>query len=215
MKVKQEDGTEIEVLSPEEVQAKIEAEKAQWQKEADERDAQTKTALEAAIAEKAKLEADLAAATTAGGSDSANFKILKSQLDEKDKAIKTLQENDKKNSELRMKDIESEVLGSRVKAGSELEKKVRFHYENTLSGVKAVTREEISKKIDSAIKLAADATNSVDIVGSANFQAAGFSGQPNGQSNSTPLELTAVQKDLAKKLGITDEDLKKFGPKIK
>lgn len=214
MKVKNEAGEEIEVLTAAEVEAKIAAEKEALQKSFEEKEAAGKAQLDAALADKAKLEADLAAASSAGG-DSANFKVLKAQLDEKDRAIKILQENDRKNTELRMKDIESEILSSRVNGNVELEKKVRFHYENTLSGVKAETREQITNKMESAFKLAADVSTSFDVVGDANFRAGHNFGGGGANVGKQPLELNANQKALASKLGITEADIKKYGDRVK
>jgi len=209
MKVKNDAGEEIEVMTIEESQAKVDAEKQVWE----EKSVADKTALDEAIASKERLETDLATAR-AGGSDSSNFAALKSKLDQKDSDIKALQESDKRNSEVRRKDIETDIFAERVKNPETL-KKVQFHYDKTLAAVKAESRSEIAAKIDSAIKLASDVVKVVDSAAEANFGGGGM-GDGGGQGTATGgLELTAGQKSLATKLGITDADLKKYGPRIK
>ena len=212
MKVKDSEGNEIDVFSQAELDAKIAAEKNVIQKAADEQITASKTALDAALADKVKLEADLKAAADAGG-DSQNFAALKGALNKKDEEVKALQGTVQQIAGQRLSDLKSEVLSRFAGNNEDRAKKILHHYDVTLAAVKAESKEEVATKMANAAKLAED-IKSPDLINQANFGGAGGNSYVPPTGGGT-VELNAAQKALASKLGITEEDVKKYGSKLK
>lgn len=198
-----ESGETITVFSQEELDQKIQA----TQKEFEGQIATNKVELEEAVAEKVRLEAEL----TKNSGDNPNYATLKAALDKKDTEIKELRDLNTKVSDLRSKDIESETLNQFSRGNEELNKKIRHHYENTLKSVKAESKEEIIKKMGDAVKLATDNPVLPDLIGNANYGAASGGYVPPG---SGAVEIKPTEKALGSKLGITEDDWKKYGPKL-
>lgn len=189
MKVKQEDGTEIEVFTPEEVEA------------------QKKTAAEeavkAAVAEKeaelTKIKADLEGLTNKDH----NFSQLRKQKEELESRLAEYT----KTTEQKIKEVENKVINKeldtmiRDKAAGdpEMEKKIRHHY-NRLSDP-ADSADAITQKLNDAILLASGGASAM---GRAFSSAGGVVKAPVNHKPMSP-EL----KNMASKFGITDEDIKK------
>lgn len=214
MKITQ-DGKEIEVMTPEEVEAKLneakntfEEEKKQinadWQAKIDTKE----TDLTKAVADKKAIEEEIAK----GGQQAANFKILKDALDKKDADIAGLKKSIDDSNAARVNDFKTSLVGRISKGDKELEKKVLFHFDETLKSMKAESQDEITKKMESAYKL------SVDSKGPSIFDQVipGSTGRGYDVFNNTSTtSFTPQEKSLGAKLGITEEDYKKYGPKLK
>lgn len=197
MIVKNDKGEDQEVFTPEEVAAKVQAEVAAKD-----------SALAAAMAEKTRLEGEL---SKSGGGNNPNFATLKAALDKKDQEINDLRTGIEDISKSRNQDIESGELTRLSGGNEELSKKIKHHFDTTLKAVQAKTKEEIAAKMENAAKLARD-NATVDMVGNANYgAAAGGYSRPAGADGK--VELTVGQKALASKMGITADDLKKYGGK--
>lgn len=203
------DNVEIEVFSQDEMDARIQSEKEILQTEYEQKISENKLVLDKAMEDKATLETQMAAS----GGGNKNFAALKDALSKKDEDIKSLREGNQKIMDLRTNDLKSDVLSRFSGVNVELAKKISHHYDVTLSGVKAESKEEITKKMESAARLSMDDAKA-DIVNQANFNGGTF-GNHGGGSIIQSVELSNAQKDLGKKLGITDEDIKKYGPKLK
>lgn len=216
MKIKNEQGEEVEVFTAEEVGQKvkevedkkvveIEEIKKSVSREFEEKINSTNTTLETLKAEKEELEKKLG-----GGGQIDNFKELKSALDKKTESIEKLQsEISEYKTTQREKEINA-VISSKTKGDKELEKKVKLHFKETLSAMSEGTDEEISKKLDAALKLASDGDepNPLDFTGRGGGR--GFDANQSGG-----VEFTGREKALGAKFGISEADYKKYGSKIK
>lgn len=208
IKVKNEKGEEIEVMTPEEVEVKLAEGKSTVTKEFETKMAEQKIALDKALAEKLEIEAKIAA----GGNQTENFKILKEALDKKDNDIKELSGKVQALSESGINITRDGVVAKYSKGDKELEKKILHHFNETLKGVKAESAEEIAKKVESAAKLSIDAQTPglLDMV----IPGAGGRGTVIPGSSPTGVEFAPAEKSLGNKMGISEEDYKKYGPKL-
>ena len=209
MKVKQEDGTEIEVVPVEEVEQKINQVKDDLKKEYDTKITETNTALETLKTEKADLEAKIAG--NKEGEDSPNFKVLKEALNKKDEEIKNLGSKITSIEQQRIEDYKTKFISTYSRGDKEVEKKILHHFNETLKSVDAVTPEQIEAKLQSAFKLSVDIQkpNQLQKVIQGN-NGIGFDVNNGGGAP----EFTPQEKALGAKFGLTEEDYKKYGPKI-
>ncbi len=146
-----------------------------------------------------------------GGGQVDNFKVLKDALDKKTEEINSMkgtmdeikngQANDKKNA----------IIDKFAKNDTEMKKKINLFLEKELKSMPESTDEERILKVQTALKLASD-NRSPDIINAA-IGGAGGPGIDNGGGNNTP-EFTAAEKNLGSKMGISEEDYKKYGSKI-
>lgn len=185
------DGNEVEAFTQAEVDAiRTEAE----------------SKITAAMSEKADLEKKLE-----GLSDKdKNFAALKSALDEKTKIIDGLSQEIKSVKEVREADMTTAMISKFAKGNEELAKKIAHHYNETLKSVDAKSQEEIAKKVESALKLSVETKADADVLGAAIAGGTGYSAPAAGGS-ATAVEFTSEQKALGKKMGISEEDYKKYG----
>ncbi len=211
MKIKNADGTESEVFTPDEVTAKLAEKEKEINGAWEQKHTEIATKLDSAVADKQKLEADLAKAGQ-GGAQNENFKTLKEALDKKDTEINALRTEVQTSEANRLNEHRDAIIKSFVGNDKELEKKILLNFNDTLKGVTAKTREEISKKLESAIKLSVE-----NIAPSVLQNAMNGGGGPGFIPNhgNGPVEFTAAEIALGNKFGITDEDRKKYGPKLK
>lgn len=105
----------------------------------------------------------------------------------------------------------SDLIKRVSKGDEELAKKIKHHFDKTLSGMAQETDEEIATKINAALKLSdapasSPETINSDIAGSGN----GGGGHGGGNENKPSSELAAF---AAKHFGISAEDWKKYGGK--
>lgn len=215
-KIKNDDGTEteVDVIPTEEANKKVE----EVQKEHETKLAEKDTALSTLAQEKADLEKKLqeaAAGGEKGKEDHPNFKVLKEALEKKDKEMADLKNEiatDKKTA--REEDMKNRI-NKVAKGNAELEKKIQFNLTNTLAAMKENTQEERELKFNAALKLSADSM--IETPGIFDNGAGGGGGGGRGedfsQSSGGP-EFTKREKLLGAKLGITDADYKKYGPRI-
>jgi hypothetical protein len=203
IKVIKDDGTEeeIEAFTEAEVSEKVKAKEEEFSKVMNEKDETLKTLT--------KEKDDLAAKVGGTKEDNPNFKILKEALDKKDKEIEDIKISLEKDKEERRV---SGLITKFTKGNEELEKKIRFHLENTVVGMKSDTPEDLAKKVDAAIKLSQDYGSQGMFDGGIGGGGKGgdIKGGDNGGVEFTPKEIS-----LGNKLGITDEDRKKYGPRLK
>lgn len=207
IKTKNEAGEEIEVevFTPEEVDAKLQEKDQEHQKVIAEKDNELSTAKQ----EKADLEAKMGDIKP----DHPNFKTLKDALDKKDSDIKKLSEDIATDKKLRQTEEMDDKIKIATKGDAELEKKVKFHLENTVSGMKDDTKENRQKKLDAALKLSTDhSTDGPGIFdGGINDGGKGHDIKPGGVDGA---DFTPREKALGAKFGITAEDYKKYAGRV-
>lgn len=192
---------EIEAFTPAEVEVKVKEKEEEFTKVIAEKDKTLET-LGKEKDELLKKAGDIK-------EDNPNFKVLKDALDKKDQEIADIKTSIEKDKEERKV---STLITKFTKGNEELEKKIRFHLENTVVGMKSDTSEDLAKKVDAAIKLSQD-------YGSQGIFDGGIGGGGKGgdikNENVDGVEFTPREKALGAKLGITEEDYKKYGPKLK
>lgn len=198
-KIKQEDGTEIEVFTTEELEeAKTSAIETNNQTRAQEID-KLATELKAKEEELVKLK----------GKD-LNFSNLREINDRLTKEVGDLKTQISIAIGGVKKDIETEAVTTAITSlagdDKEVEKKIKFHFETTLKAVEPKNKEELNKKIQDAYLLATG-EQVTPLVVPGTFSSAG-AGINRPKINQTPLSPAAVE--VGKKMGITDEDVKKY-----
>lgn len=192
---------EIEAFTPEEVTAKVKEKEDEFAKVIEVKDT--------TLATLTKEKEDLLAKAGDLKQDNPNFKVLKDALDKKDQEItdiKTSLEKDKEERKV------STLITKFTRGNEELEKKIRFHLENTVAGMKSDTEEGLAKKIDAAVKLSQD--YSAQGIFDGGISGGGAHGG-NGGGGDSKVEFTSREKSLGAKMGITEEDYKKYGDKLK
>jgi predicted phage tail protein len=104
----------------------------------------------------------------------------------------------------------NQAISAVASGNKDLEEKIRYNYDKVLSGVKATTAEEISAKIQNAVKLSLDAKtpNPMDFVAPGSAPQGG-TGVPKGSQ--VGKEFSAVEKAVGNNLGISDADRAKYG----
>jgi len=179
---------EVEVFSPEEVSVKIE----EAQKE---RDA-------------------LAAKVDDTKEDHPNFKSLKEALKKKDDDFKKLEEEVSTDKAQRQSDAMDIKIKGVSKGDEEIEKKIKLNLTSTLSGMPESTEADRTAKFNAAVKLSAEyASEQPGLLD--NAMANGSSaGSPITDGDSSVVNFTEREKALGNKMGISDEDRKKYGPRL-
>lgn len=219
MKIKQTNAEgveeEIEVMSPQEVQAKLDAEKATIEAGhktvVTEKDTQINTLAQ----EKAALEKKIKDAELAGiKEDHPNFKILKDALGKKDEDIANLKKDIDTDKATRKQEAWDSKIKIATKGNEELEKKIRLHLKETLGSMPEDTEAQRQTKLESAFKLSSDFGSGPGIFdGGAGGGGLGNGGYGDGGGNNGP-EFTGREKALGAKLGISEADYKKYGSKL-
>lgn len=219
MKIKQKneetgEEEEIEVLSPAEVQAKLDGEKKILEEKHTKELEETKGKITTFEQEKKDLQKKIDDMVASGmNADNPSFKVLKEALDKKDediKAIKTELDTDKKT---RAADEMNDKIKIASRGNAELEKKIRLHLEKTVAGLPETTKEERQTKLEAAYKLAADPATDGPGIFDAGLGGGGPGGGGNGGGEGG-VEFTAKEKQLGAKLGISEADYKKYGPRV-
>jgi len=212
-KYKDDDGNEVEALSPAEVEAKLEAEKAALSQEHSKIVGEKDTAIKTLADEKVALENKIKEAELAGmKEDHPNFKILKEALGKKDDDIKALRSEMDTDKKTRKQESLDSAIKVATRGNDELEKKVKLHLEKTLGAMPDNTAEERAAKIQAALTLSGDYGSAGMFdggIGGGGMGVGGHSEAPAGP------EFTGREKALGAKLGISQEDYKKYGNRIK
>lgn len=210
------DGNEVpDLMTKEEHEAAI----AEANKAAIEEAATAKAAAEAAANEKAALEAKIAEAEAAqaaaggAGEDTdkdKNLAALRQKLEETEAAIATEREATAARIAALEGDKVAQAIAAVANGDADLAAKIKHNYETTLSAVKATTAEEISAKVQNAVKLSVSpgTPNPLDV--------AAPGGAPQGtggahNAGATKVEFNEVEKAVGSKMGITDADREKYG----
>lgn len=199
IKLKNDEGEEVEFMTQEEIDAHTTAKIEEAKKE-------TLTAYEAEKAELNKQLKEAQEALARSGDKDYNFSQLRKTVD----TLKTAKEEleNKFTTELTTlkKSLSQKTIDGFIKqesAGDEdVAKKLKYHYEKTLASMPEGTEEEIKAKVQSASLLAGKP------VSNGNTSFVSSSGAGNGKTK-TGGKLTADQMDLASKLGIEEDDIKK------
>lgn len=151
---------------------------------------------------------------------------LQKELEDTKELLSKKDDKDKNFSELRTKVKELETqLDQKVQKGinentatmaidslsdgdDELKKKIKFHFETSLKAVEPKTPEEMSKKVQDAYMLATGTKPSG--AGIPGFIIGSGSGNQPKFKQENKSDLKPEVKDLAKKMGLSEEDCKKF-----
>lgn len=193
-----ETGEEEEVFTADEIAEKEEAAKAAAIDQYKEEHPDKTDEIE-------KLQSDLAAANEELGKEKNKDKNFGKLREAKEEIEKKLAEAiggvDKKFED---RDL-SAAINSLTNGDDELAKKVKHHFEKTLAAVVTKTPEEFAAKVQNAMILArgpqGGGTGSAFHSGGAGIRVSKPAGEP----------LTGAAAEVAKKLGITPEDVKKHG----
>lgn len=209
-----EDGQEVDgLLTEEEATKKIDEAKAEQQKAFEAQQAESTQKIDTLNKSLEDTKAKIEAAEDAGeGSDDKdkNLANLRNKLKETEAAL----ESEKKANEERWNTVQADKVAAAIKqaAGNdeELAKKIEHEYSTTLSGVNALTAEEISKKVASAAKLAGgpvDTPSPLDIAAGGGSRGIGSSGIANPGGGKP---ITEQDKQFGQKLGLSPDDYKKY-----
>lgn len=213
-----EDGNEVKgLLTEEEAKALVQEQtKSLMETAAKEKiEAEQKAATAAAEAETLRKQIEAAAAAPAGGAGQQsqgdkdqNIAALRKKLEETEASV--AREREALNA--RITAIEGDKVQQAINAvaagNAQLAEKIRYNYDKTLSGVQAVTAEEIAAKVQNAVKLSTSGPtpNPLDIVIPG--------GVPQGHGGAKPnpaKEFNQVETAVGSKLGISDADRAKYG----
>jgi len=152
MKIKQTNDKgeeeEIEVLTPAEVQAKLDAEKGVLEDAHKKEMEETKGKIITFEKEKVDLQKKIDDMVASGmNADNPSFKVLKEALDKKDTAINEIRESIENDKKVRAtEDMDTKIkLASR--GNEDLEKKIRHHLEKTVMGLPDGTKAERQIKL--------------------------------------------------------------------
>ena len=217
-KLYDKDGKEVEAFTREEIDLTIQTEKESAIAEAN---ALREEEIAGLLAEKEKLEDDrvkLEQTLEGMKNKDVNFGKIRSQVEIKDKKIEELQAQLTAVNEGTTKRIE-EIEGSRIKevkdgeissiagADVELTKKINFFYDSFAGSVK--TKEEIKARVTNATLLATGGKTKVNMTGDV-ISSGGSMNIPTDIQGQGKLSSPEV-RDVARKLGITDQELSKGG----
>ncbi len=197
------EDVEVEVFSQAEIDAKIAEKESEFNTKIAEKD----TAIATMTTEKADLEKKLAEIKP----DHPNFAALKEALDKKDAAIKSVKDELDQDKQNRVKEAMDTKITAASKGDAEFEKKVRLALTNTLKGLPETTEAERTAKIEAAVKLSTDFSSDQGMF-DGGIGGGGRGGDGGGGDNQ--VEFTPREKSLGSKLGITDEDYKKYGSRL-
>lgn len=211
---KDNEGNEVEALTPEEVEKKLQAEKEVLSQEHSKVIGEKDSAFNDLASEKTALENKIKEAELSGMKDDhPNFKILKEALGKKDEDIKALRTEIDIDKKTRKQESLDSAVKIATRGNTELEKKVKLHLEKTLGAMSEGTAEEIKAKIQAALTLSGDFGSSGMFDGGIGGGSMGVGG---GYSEAAAgPEFTSREKALGAKMGISQEDYKKYGNRIK
>jgi len=178
--------------------------------------ASAETAATKATEDLAVLQKQIDDAAGAGGGEGGdddkdkNLVAMRKKLEDSQAAVTAATEA----ANTRITALEGDKVGQAIAAvaaeDKDLAEKIKHNYEKTLSGVTAVTAEEIAAKVQSAVKLSvsAAAPNPMDVVTQG--------GAPAGTGGAAPAagegkEFNKVETEVGGKLGISDADRTKYG----
>lgn len=197
------EDVEVEVFTQAEIDAKLGEKDKEWESKMAEKD----TSIQTIAKEKADLEAKL------GGTkeDHPNFKALKEALKEKDTQMKALQDEVSNDKKMRLEEAMNTKIKNFSKGDDEVEKKIKLHLSSTLKGMPESTEDERMAKLTAAVKLSSD--SEPNILDGVMYNGMGGGGEYKSSGEGS-VEFTSREKALGAKFGLTEEDYKKYGPRI-
>ena len=216
------EGNEVEgLLTQDELAAKLEEERTtlqsqfeEKQNEAQQKIGELEAAQKAAQAAVSAAEAGDGGGQAGGGDKEENLAALRTKLEETNKALEEEREANRQRFERENSERVNTEISEAVGGDEALAEKVRHHFENTLSAVKAETPAEIKQKVASAIKLSVDVETGPNPLDVARSGAGYGAPQPatGGERKFTPQQVEA-----GKYFGISDADRAKYGndPRLK
>lgn len=215
---KDDEGNEVQAFTEEEINKKVEEAQEAAKQEAQKQVEEVQTQLESEKSEREKLQEQVTKAEEAGGTEggddkqSENFRTLKEALNKKDEEINNLRKEFEDNESRRVTEYRDRLIEQYAGQDEELKKKIQHNYDEILSGVKTKTQADIEGKVKDAFRLSSDATT----VNPMDAAVSGGSPAPHksiSEGSQTP-EFTKNEVELGEKMGITEEDRKKYGPKL-
>ena len=215
-----ENGNEVKgLLTEAEVQEKLQTETKAAMEEAANAKAQAQAAADKTKTDMDALQAqiDAAKAAPAGGDGQQsqgdkdqNLSALRQKLEETQSQFQTEREQMMNRLNAIEGDKVEQAIAAVAAGNPDLAEKIRHNYNKTLSGVQAVTAEEISLKVQNAVKLSVNAANAapnpMDLVQPG---AASPMGKP--ASAQSKVEFNEAEKQVGQQMGISDADREKYG----
>lgn len=136
-----------------------------------------------------------------------NFGVLKAELDQKTKEFEDYKKASDEEKKKLLDDKKSSIINSLADGNKELAEKIAKEYDSFV-GV-ALTETEIKERAMKAFRVAApvEAPSAID----AFINGTGGRGAPTKQS--ATVEVSQAAKEVGAKMGITEEDYKKYGNK--
>lgn len=215
MKIKQtnEAGEEVEidVMTEDEVASKLEEVNKEWETKLEEKD----SSLSSLASEKEDLEKKIDELNPGEKKeDNPNFKILKEALNKKDEDIKSLREEIESDRTQRTKESYDDKIKMLSKGDTALEEKIRLHLTTTLVGMGEKTEEDRTNKIKAAYKLSADDSSMEPGIFDGGIQGGSRGGGSINDPSGSGANFSSNERVLGSKLGITEEDYKKYGSRV-
>jgi Skp family chaperone for outer membrane proteins len=177
------DGNEITAFSQEELEAEKQA---------------------AIAAEKAKVQADLDEAAKLKDKDH-NFETLKSSLTQKEQEIETLKKTTKESEDLRVSEIKKDVL--KAFAGEDAELMTKLDEEMKTFRGEPKTKDEMIALAQKAMAIVKPEVR----LGAFDSFSTGGGRAPSAGGSGAGKDVTPEVKVLGSKLGLSEDDLKKYG----
>jgi predicted RNase H-like nuclease (RuvC/YqgF family) len=200
-----ENGNQVEAYTPDEVQAKLDETREETLEAANQAREEEVSDLSSQLQSKEReLEEVKSKSSNMSGNLSGQRQIIEAKEKEAEELKKRLSEVEAK-SDLTINLIKEKTLQERISAiapDEEVAKKVK-HYFSQFTG-EPKDEKELDERIKNAYVLATNGL-SQGVVNSAVMSSSSSMAVPNTMSSE---KMTAEQLDLARKLGITDEDLK-------
>lgn len=209
-----ESGNEVSgLLTEAELNEKIEAERAALEEKFNAEKASVSERIGALEAEKRAAQEALDAARSGtgggdGGDKDVNLANLRKKLEDTTSAL----EAERKLNAERFSAIEGQSLQQEIDSiagnNADLAKKIRYNYDNVLTGMKSGTREEMRAKIASAYRLSVPVSDTPDALSIA--ISGGNRGAGNVSGTGTDKKFTPKEVAAGRMFGITDQDRAKY-----
>jgi seryl-tRNA synthetase len=211
-----EQGNEVEgLLTQEDLDTKLEEEKSALTEKYEAEKAQALERVGAIEAEKKALEEKIKTAQGQGDGDGGssdkdtNLANLRKKLEETTTALDAERNANKE----KFSSIENDKIDQEIRAiagdDEELAKKIRYNYDNVLTGFKASTNDQIKEKVANATKLSVVNLSGPDPISVAIN--GGSRGAPAGGRTGDNKGFRPNEVAIGQKLGISDQDRAKYG----
>lgn len=217
-----EQGNEVDgLLTEEELNAKLEEERKTLSERIEQEKAAAQERIIALEAEKlaAQKAVDAAKSGTGGdeggaGDKDVNFANLRRKLEETTKALEAEKlANEGRYTAIQREKVDS-VISQVARGDEELAKKIRYNYENILTGMKAETAQEINTKVLAAMRLSAPTNDGPDAL---SIALSGGNRSAHVQQSGTAKKFTPGEVQMGQRLGVSDQDRARYinDPRLK